>query len=100
MGFYQFTGSDHILNCWLTLWSSAHSLLPFFFFLNKNNNNNNFKNSHLALKVTGMKSRCTTWLCSLEVVFLALSPSSGGTHEAMPLETQEAIKACSTVVTS
>lgn len=94
MGFYQFTASDHILSCWLTLQLYIQSA---FFYKQKKIIK---KNPSLALGVTGMKSRCSTWLRSVQVVFLALSPSSAGISEAMPLETPEATKAGSAVVTS
>lgn len=51
--------------------------------------NNNLKNPSLALRGTGMKSRCSTWLQLVQVQILALSPSSAGSGEAMPIETRD-----------
>lgn len=51
--------------------------------------NNNLKNPSLALRGTGMKSRCSTWLQLVQVQILALSPSSAGSGEAMPIKTRD-----------
>lgn len=79
--------------------ADSHSAICFNSVFNTNNSNN-LKNSYLNLKVTGMKSRCSTCFWSLLVLFLALCPSLGGTGETMPLQTGEAAKASSTEVTS
>lgn len=78
-------------------WLTLCRLLYFVF---STNNSYNFKNSYLNLKVTGVKSRCSACFWSLQVAFLALSLWFGGTGEAVPSETGQAPKACSTEVPS